>query len=196
VLDQDLRPWAGASSASSTPSASVSPSTSGPAAGTTVLVITLAGCEGCRVYARQYGTRAQPTANPDVASGIVASGRLTLTVPTARTAGMSFNVACRTFCHSGNALPVVVLGYPGHPAGSTVGGATAAAQREASGCWAGTATPSQQLVLRMSVFPDMITGQVSRSIRVWASPQLPVQAGTWEQTWHGGLGTQSETYCS
>jgi hypothetical protein len=182
------------SGTSSTPTST--PSTTATAATTTTLVISLAGCEGCKVFAGQDGTKTQPLATPWQVSGTVGSGRVTLTVPTRRTTGMHFAVTCGgDICNSNNAQPVVVLRYRDFPVGAIVEDGAAEQQTEASGCWAGTTSSTVRLHLSMTVFPDVIALRHAHSILVWASPQVAVVPGTWEATYHGGLGTQSEVLC-
>ena len=186
------------SSTSSTPTPTATPtsSTTATAATTTTLVISLAGCEGCKVFAEQDGTKTQPLTTPWQVSGTVRSGRVTLTVPTRRTTGMHFAVTCGgDICNSNNAQPVVVLRYRDYPVGAIVEDSAAEQQTEASGCWAGTTSSTVRLHLSMTVFPDIIALRHAHSILVWASPQVAVVPGTWEATYHGGLGTQSEVLC-
>jgi hypothetical protein len=163
----------------------------------TRLVVTVTGCPaGCRIHAGQDGTATKPLDNPWDTSGLVVNGRVTLTIPVARTVGMHFSVSCPgDYCNASNAAPVVVLRYRGLAVGATVSDAVARTRPQASGCWVGTTSADSAIALTVTAFPDTIYERKAHSIRVWASPQLDVVPATWETTYRGGLGTQEGWPC-
>lgn len=181
-------------SSSATTSATSSPTT--PATVTTV-VIRVQGCPaGCRIFAEQDGTQADPMRTSWQISALVRDGLVTLKVPVARTAGLHFAVTCSgDFCNSSNAEPVVVLRYRGIAVGATVTDAVARTRQQASACWVGTTAATARFSLHVSVFPDTIFDRTSHSIRAWMSPQVAVVPGTWQSTYRGGLGTQDSVLC-
>jgi hypothetical protein len=190
----------------SSPTPSVSPSSATPStpspdptspATVTTIVVTVRGCPtGCRIFAAQDGTRADPTRTSWQVSALVRDGRVTLKVPVARTKGLHFSVGCPgDVCNSSNAAPVVALRYRGLAVGATVTDAVARTRTQASGCWAGTTAATASFALHVTVFPDTILTRRAHSIRAWMSPQVAVVPGTWESTYHGGLGTQDSVIC-
>lgn len=173
-----------------------SPGGSPVPAGMTRIDLVVSGCEGCRIFAYQLGTLASPVADPTQVSGVVRSGRLSLLVPTNRTRGMYFLVACTgDRCNSSNAQPVVALEYRGQAVGSTLNDAAAATRKQASGCWAGTIASTARIELTATFFPDVIFTRRAYSMRIWANPQVAVVPNTWLDTYKGGLGTQTGLSC-
>ena len=179
-------------------SATVTPSTSPTAPATvTTVVITVQGCPtGCRIFAEQDGTQADPMRTSWQTSALVRNGTVTLRIPVARTKGLHFAVGCPgDVCNSSNAEPVVVIRYRGIAVGSTVTDAVARTRPQASGCLAGTTAATATFSPHVTAFPDTIFDRKAHSIRAWMSPQAAVVPGTWMSTYRGGLGTQDSVLC-
>jgi len=155
------------------------------------------GCDACTITAIQVGPKDNYLPTPFLAEAKIVQGSAHLTVPTKYTSGMYFTMTCHTgLCNSSNAQPVVVLRYPDQALGAQVSDAIAGAEKTASMCWAGTTGSQAEFTLTTTVFADKdIAGNPSHSIRVWASPQVAVVAGTDSGTYAGGLGAQDFLHC-
>ncbi|CAB4956259.1 unannotated protein [freshwater metagenome] len=167
------------------------------APGDTALTFTVTGCDACTISAIQVGPQDNYLPTPFLVDAKVVNGKAELTVPTKYTSGMYFTMTCDTgLCNSSNAQPVVVLRYPDQAVGAQVSDAIAGAEKTASMCWAGTTDSRAGFSLTTTVFADEdMAGNPSHSIRVWASPQVDVVAGTDSTTYAGGLGAQSYLHC-
>lgn len=124
-----------------------------PGRALTTILLRVQGCEGCLLSAHSrsegqaavFGTRAKK----------VRDGRVRFTVPTARTVGLSIAVVA-PFEGATLANSEVVLGYRGHPVGSSVTPAAAAAATRGSVCFAGTS--QSRLRLTIQIVPVRIRG--------------------------------------
>jgi hypothetical protein len=161
----------------------------------TRLTIRTPGCNGCEIRLFQavvgrkgvWQSRTRQTTD----------GKVTFTIPTARTHGLSMSV--RAPWESSNGIPtgyvtMTAFRYRGHKPGSSVDFRTARTQKRASGCWAGTDQRAKTLTLGVRrVRVHGTTGMTDGTI-VW----MPVQARSWapmQQVVGGIFGAQDAVFC-
>lgn len=162
---------------------------------TTLLTIRTPSCDGCdiqlfqAVKGRDHVWQSKLKRSHD--------GKVTFTVPTRRTHGMSMSVRPRwerTDTSSTGYVTMTAFRYQGHAAGSHIGFKAARRQDHGSACWAGTDRASKTLTLGVrKVRVQGIGGMTDGSI-AW----LPSQARTWApmyEAYQGVLGAQEVPLC-
>jgi hypothetical protein len=110
----------------------------------TQVVLDVAGCEGCDLRAYSYQGDDVWSSKPVT----VEDGRAVLTVPTARTEGMSIAVSAPWEEHL-PAVGQVVFRYAGQAPGDHVTRAEARAARKGSACFPGIDAPQIELKVRV-----------------------------------------------
>jgi hypothetical protein len=162
----------------------------------TTITITVRGCDGCTIGVQRAlsgDTTIRPSAPTywDGRSAKVRGGRVTLSVPTSLTPGMSFTIRAPWEGNT-NYVANIVLGSG--QAGARVSEAEASRTRPATACWAGTAAASARFTVEVRpVDVEGIGGRVT-GIRAWASPQVAT-AGPLKSAPSGLLGNQDAFYC-
>lgn len=128
----------------------------------TDLTLQIARCEGCVVT-----LLSNDGANPIYSSlpAAVSGGSVTITLPSARTSGMSVRVA-PPWVSSSAADINVVWRYAGKAIGDSIGLREARSKRRGSGCWAGTVNEAVTLMVKVR--------RVSRSEQPSAIAWAPV----------------------
>lgn len=112
----------------------------------TDLTLKIAKCEGCVVSLLSYdGANAIYESLPET----VTSGSVTITLPSARTAGMSVRIRPPWLTTSVPADTHVVWRYAGKAIGDTVGFKEARGKSRATGCWAGTINEAVTLTIKV-----------------------------------------------
>ncbi|MBA3783736.1 MAG: hypothetical protein H0X12_18050 [Nocardioides sp.] len=163
-------------------------------AATTQLTIRVVGCEACEVgLTSVLDTGAEM---PDVwskPSRRVKDGKVTFTVPTDRTAGLSIPISAPWEGSTGY-VALASLRYAGAEVGDKVAFRTAREQRHASGCWAGTT--AETATLRLKVRRVTVDGNLGPTpgVMAWAARTQPY-LDPMERVWHGVMGTQDATFC-
>ncbi|UUZ58641.1 hypothetical protein [Nocardioides sp. B-3] len=112
----------------------------------TDLTLKIARCEGCVVTLFSYDG-----ANPGYSSvpEAVAGGSVTVTLPSAKTAGMSVRIEPTWLTSSVPADTQVVWRYAGKAIGDAIGFREARGKSRASGCWAGTVNEAVTLTVKV-----------------------------------------------
>lgn len=112
----------------------------------TDLTLNIAKCEGCVITLLSYDG-----ANPIDAFGpaTVSGGSVTITLPSAKTAGMSVRVEPPWLTQAVAADTNVVWRYNGKAIGDTVSFKEARSKLRASGCWAGTVNEAVTLTVKV-----------------------------------------------
>jgi hypothetical protein len=162
---------------------------------TTRLTIRTPSCDGCDIQlfqaikGRDHVWQSKLKRSHD--------GKVTFTVPTRRTHGMSMSVRPRwerTDSSSTGYVTLTAFRYQGHAAGSRIGFRAARRQDHGSACWAGTDKASKTLTLGVrKVRVQGIGGETDGSI-AW----LPSQARTWApmyEAFRGVVGGQEVPLC-
>ena len=162
---------------------------------TTRLTIRTPSCDGCDIQlfqairGRDHVWQSKVKRSHD--------GKVTFTVPTRRTHGMTMSVRPRwerTDTSSTGYVTMTVFRYQGHAAGSRVGFTAARRQDHGAACWAGTDKAAKTLTLGVrKVRVQGIGGETDGSI-AW----LPSQARTWapmHEVYRGVLGAQEVPLC-
>ena len=175
---------------SAVPIGTTMPTETAPPAGSSRIDIVLNDCEGCIVTA--YVPLVKGEDLKTWPSAPVKDGHTTLTVPTAATKSMSFDVQGTedNQLMFENARPAVVLAYR----------TSADGKGEGNWCWAGTTDEVVTLTIRhqrvpAAGFAGAPPAQDHEDL-FEASPALPVVAGEWQPSQSGGLGHQDAPYCS
>ena len=162
----------------------------------TEVTVRTVGCDHCRVQlfqAIEGRSHIWQTRNRRAVAG-----KVTFSVPTSRTHGMTMTV--RAPWESSNGIPTgyvttTVFRYRGESPGSSVDLASARTHKRAFGCWAGTDQAAKTLrVTVRKVRVHGTTGMTDGSI-AW----LKVQGRTWkpaERAVRGVLGTQDVLVCT
>lgn len=111
----------------------------------TALTLQIARCEGCVIT-----LLSNDGANPIYSSApaAVSGGSVTITLPSARTSGMSVRVA-PPWVSSSAADINVVWRYAGKAIGDSIGFKEARSKRRGSGCWAGTVNEAVTLTVKV-----------------------------------------------
>jgi len=167
------------------PAVTVQAAPQAPAAGNTMITMKVTGCEGCTI------TPVRAIAGEDaVWSGTavkVKGGKAVLTVPTAKTRGMSFNLEA-SWNVAINAMPVIVTQYEGTQPGQVVTKRQAMGLASATGCWAGTTEPAVtvRVTVRRVTMPAFPPGGKKKTTQVPLAWMVPTQSAT------GGFDTASK----
>ena len=112
----------------------------------TDLTLEIGRCEGCVITLLSYdGANPVYSSVPETVTG----GSVTITLPSARTAGMSVRVEPPWVTAPVSADTNVVWRYAGMAIGDSIGLKEARSKRRASGCWAGTV--NEAVTLRVKV---------------------------------------------
>jgi hypothetical protein len=129
----------------------------------TDLTLKIAKCEGCVITLLSYdGANSIYSSVP----ATVTEGSVTITLPSARTAGMSIRVEPPWFTAPVALDTNVVWRYAGVSIGDSIGFMEARTKRRGSGCWAGTVNEAVTLTIRVR--------RVSRAGRPGAIAWAPV----------------------
>ena len=179
------------------PAASGAPVVRPGAAPRTTVTLVVTGCDGCTMGV-QRAINTDSTVTPQRPTywngrkAKVTAGRVTFSVPTAYTAGMSFTITAPWQGDTGY-VPNVVLGKS-----STVGGRVTPAKAEnrklSTACWAGTSSATATIHVRVTRV--MVEGYTKPEPvpLAWASPTVPT-VGPLGRTFSGTLGNQEAYYC-
>jgi type 1 fimbria pilin len=116
------------------------------AAEQTTITVRVSGCEGCTIQPGQWRDASGEPWNGK--KGVVRGGTVTLTVPTARTAGMAFTITA-PWAVDQNAAQNVVVQYSGVQPGKTPTRAQIRKAKQATACWAGTTMNRARLAIRV-----------------------------------------------
>lgn len=165
------------------------------AAARTTLTFTVADCEGCEVQL----VNARSTLDADVVhvwesrTKEVADGRVTFTIPTRRTWGMSATVVAPWEGHTGY-LTTVAWRYNGMHVGDPITFEEAVTRKRASACWEGVR--SRRVTVPLVVEKVRVAGvheEVDGSIAFvpTTSSWLPPM----REVWDGVLGSQDVNIC-
>lgn len=117
------------------------------AAEQTTITLRVIGCEGCTIQPGQWRNASDEPWNGR--KGVVQGGLVTLTVPTARTAGMAFTITA-PWAVDQNAAQNVVVQYSGVQPGTTPTRAQIRKAKQATACWAGTTKQRVRLAMRVN----------------------------------------------
>lgn len=122
----------------------------------TTITLTVTGCEGCVITANQFDRGTDAVYGSGKA--VVTDGVATVSVPTAKTAGMYFTIQTPKPVAI-DALPLITTQVKGHKAGTTLTRAQQIAGKKASACWAGTTEPAVEIDVtvnrvKMPSFPN------------------------------------------
>ena len=142
---------------------------------TTRLTVYVSNCDGCTV-GWQRALASDTTATPkskfkEGQQAKVSGGKVTFTVPTRLTQGMSFTISAPWEGNTGAAMNIVLGSGPGD-AGAKVTSAQAKSRQIGSPCWAGTTKAKTSM--RVSVAKVKVSG-LSGSVKAplaWASPTV------------------------
>lgn len=145
---------------------------------TTAITLRLSGCDGC--WIRAVNNRSDANVRFEGTRVPVAGGTVVLTVPTASTVGMVFDIT-RPEEGEGDAdwgwewpgHVFVAIQYAGLPPGATASNAQAAAAERASPCWAGTAQPAVTLDIRARIVPVFTLGLTDEDETDWVTVPTP-----------------------
>lgn len=148
------------------------------AAATTTITIRMSGCDGC--WIRAVNNRSDAPVRHVGPRVPVSGGVVVLTVPTASTVGMVFDVT-RPDEGEGDAdwgwdLPgyvFVAIQQEGIPPGTPVSPAQATAAERASPCWAGTAEPTVTLDVRARIVDVLTLGLDDDDETAWVPVPTP-----------------------
>lgn len=112
----------------------------------TDLTLKIARCEGCVITLLSYdGVNPVYSSVPEA----VTDGSVTITLPSARTSGMSVRVEPPWITEPLPAETHVVWRYAGKAIGDSIGFKEARSKRRASGCWAGTVNEAVTLTVKV-----------------------------------------------
>jgi hypothetical protein len=161
---------------------------------TTHLHLHVTGCDTCRITLQHAVTGAphvwtspEKTVGPD--------HRLSWTVPTGRTHGMSFVLRAPWAGNTG-AVPNLVTRYRGSRVDAAVTRDRARHGRHAEGCWAGTEVDDVTLDFRVARIGGLtVTGQPTRIPLAYATHAM----SSWKpmvKTYRGTIGNQDAFYCT
>jgi hypothetical protein len=177
------------------PSGAASPTAGERAAARTTLTFTVEDCEGCEVQL----VNARSTLDADVVhvwesrTKEVEDGRVTFTIPTRRTWGMSATVVAPWEGHTGY-LTTVAWRYNGMHVGDAITLEEAVTRKKASACWEGVR--SRRVTVPLVVEKVRVAGvheEVDGSIAFvpTTSSWLPPM----REVWDGVLGSQDVNIC-
>ncbi len=173
--------------------------TAPPAAAEDMTTITMkvTGCDRCSITPVQALNAGTQQASVWTGTTVkVKGGRAVFTVPTSKTVGMSFNLVARWPVDI-DAVPVIVTQYEGYQPGQRVTKRKAKAAKQATACWAGTASPA--VTLRVTVrrvwLPGMEVGTKTKVPLAWMVPTAEA-AGSFGQAVKGTIAQQEAWYCS
>jgi hypothetical protein len=161
---------------------------------TTTITMNVNGCNGCTITPVQAVTGAADVWTGS--GGKVTGGSVVLTVPTARTVGMSFNLDA-SWQVDINAIPVIVTQYQGFQPGQRVTRQQAMAAKRATACWAGTAEPAVtlRLTVRRVWLPGFPEGtRRTKAPLAWLVPTA-ASTGGFSRTSRGVIAQQEAWYC-
>lgn len=158
----------------------------------TVITMRVAGCEGCTITPVQAVTGQSSIWTGTAVT--VKGGQAQFTVPTSRTAGMSFNLDA-SWRVDINAEPVIVTQYQGFAAGDRVSAAQAKSAKKATACWAGTNEAA--ITLSVRVGRVMTAGFPSGRAKVPLAYFVPTLAttGGFSDTVKGTIAQQEAWWC-
>lgn len=121
-------------------------------------------------------------------------GRVSFTVPTARTRGLTAAVSVPASGNTG-AVSTLNLRYEGKSPGDPVSAREARRGRRAAACWAGVTGARATWHVRAETFTvEGLNGRPGTQVRAWASPTART-IGPLQQTWHGTLIHQDIPTC-
>lgn len=166
---------------------------------TTAIDFNIQQCEMCVITA--FGSPFDDTGdrlNSEWMSPPVRHGETVLRVVTGLTKQMRFTVErpTKNDISAGNSVPLIVLGYQDKPAGSSIRYDGSARERSASSCWVGTDKLEATIHVSHRVYKlPPRSGPSDHVDDFWASPTLPVFAGSWKPTTDGGSGVQDIPDC-
>ncbi|MEP9364998.1 hypothetical protein ABLE68_18690 [Nocardioides sp. CN2-186] len=167
-------------------------STAAPAAPTTKLTLQVAGCNGCHLRLTQALEGRQKVWQSK--QHTVKDGKVSWTIPTTRTHGLSITVLAPWDGGAGY-VPTVAFRYAGEKVGDEVTNAVAKTKKRASSCWAGTTASA--VTLPLTVIRARSTNPPGDPIRTPRAFTSVTQK--WEKpmnrAWHGISGTQDATWC-
>ncbi|MDP2288860.1 MAG: hypothetical protein Q8M73_09900 [Actinomycetota bacterium] len=186
--------------ATTSPSPTASATTTAPMPKTTVTLV-VKGCEGCTIGVER-GLKNEPasTVQPskpdhwDGPSALVKNGFVTLTVPTAYTAGASFTVSA-PWEGDTDGMTNIVLGGKTPPA-TLISVARATNRTKATACWAGT--QDNQAIIRVTVIRRNLGGMGDKKVVfpiAWASPTVATVGPLTKTLGKGLLGNQDMFFC-
>jgi hypothetical protein len=170
-------------------------SASGPAADRrrmTTLVLRVTTCAHCPVTLQQAlddGTYWNSRTHH------VRGGRVTFTVPTRRTHGMTFAMNPR-WANVTDAVTNIITRYAHTAPGDVISNQVAKHKKRATACWAGSSRSRIVLKARVVTFSARaLGGGPGHAIRAWFKPMM---AGLppMSRTWRGTLGNQDAYFCN
>ena len=172
------------------------------AADTTEISIRVPGCNGCIVTAVHSVHPGWDSIDDSATwrkSVGVRKGAATLSLPTTKTRGLSFELDAGKYS-AGNAVAMVALHYANEKVGTKVNWFASAQGKRASYCWAGVSGRKATIRVRTerSVDRTVPVGAPGRYvIRAWAHRTRPTLRDDLNMTgtYKGGLGIQQGPYC-
>lgn len=166
------------------------------AASNTTITMKVTGCEGCTILSSSWTDKnGQPWDGP---SATVKNGVATLTVPTAKTKGMSF-VLEPTWKPAVNFETVIVTKYAGLTPGSKVAWGQAKKAATATSCWSGTQDSAVSVdvavkKVAMKAFPAGSKPPITKAAAAYFTTTDDASGETWN-TIRGVLGAQDAILC-
>lgn len=164
---------------------------------TTTITMKVTGCEGCAITPVQALNAGSAQASIWTGTkAVVKNGRVVFTVPTSKTAGMSFNLDARWQVDI-NAEPVIVTQYKGAQPGQRVTKRQAKAFDQATACWAGTTSTAVTLrvMVRRVWLPGFPEGSGKAKVPLaWMVPTAETSGG-FDDADKGVIAQQEAWYC-
>lgn len=164
---------------------------------TTQVTLVVRGCEGCTVsMVRALSADGDVTPSRprywEGGSGKVTNGRVSFSIPTGITSGVSFTISAPWEGNTGSVSNIVLGAGPEGGKGMTVN--QAKGRKRATACWAGTG--ESEVTIRVSVARVKVGGYdgPATAALAWASPTVPT-TGPLDSTYKGRLGNQDAYYC-
>lgn len=163
----------------------------------TTITMKVTGCEGCAITPVQALNAGSAQASIWTGTkAVVKNGRVVFTVPTAKTAGMSFNLDARWPVDM-DAVPVIVTQYKGAQPGQRVTKRQAKAFDQATACWAGTTSTAVTLrvMVRRVWMPGFAQGSGKTKVPLaWMVPTAETSGGFADAD-KGVIAQQEAWYC-
>lgn len=150
------------------------------------IVITVSGCDGCRVIAG----RADEWSWASLGSRVVRGGRVVFRVPAAQTLGMRFTVLDPRAAFT-NAQPVAIIRYVDQAAGERISRAQAVREGYGYVCTGAVSAPAVHWHLWVARVP--IAG--GYDLRPYFTPGV-TSLGTPQRLRRGGLGINGDFFCT
>ena len=179
------------------PAASGAPTTRPEAAPRTTVTLVVAGCDGCTVgMQRAINTNSTITPHrPTYWNGRkakVTAGRVTFSVPSAYTAGMTFTIS--TPWEGGTGFVANIVLGDSTTGGKPVSVTKAKSRKMATACWAGTSSATATIRVRVTRVTVEGYNEPATAPLAWASPTVPT-VGPLDKTFSGTMGNQEAYYC-